>query len=377
MQMQTIHLSEVITDIAAGPFGSNLKVSCFVDDGFPIIDGAEVTLTSAEVKRLILAIDPTGDDLVLNYDSRGGMGYPSRAWYNRAVNDTLRMTMETSESDSEILAELANGMGDPGTVLKAAREVLGYDGYIAEGKYDNATVYVAFDSSQFKNADNLTPTSDPDIRYQLRSAAEVEQEIRDLKRERTVLASRNKALEQRVQALKGEMRISKEPSVVLRDVKKLGLNTIRQYGSDVKYADIQPDMEALGKAVMKKDVSMAHTNTKPPHRVVLCFVCLSPPQAGGLHDGLHRHRQLVAPCDVHVRTAGAVQQLPGVGGQQLLAGVVHHGQLLQALLQTVVLRRQPCGDGLADLLRVKTGSRTPVQQPGRRLHRRQRRPGRA
>lgn len=42
MQMQTIHLSEVITDIAAGPFGSNLKVSCFVDDGFPIIDGANL-----------------------------------------------------------------------------------------------------------------------------------------------------------------------------------------------------------------------------------------------------------------------------------------------------------------------------------------------
>lgn len=95
------------------------------------------------------------------------------------------------------------------------------------------------------------------IRYQLRSAAEVEQEMRNLKRERTVLASRNRALEQRVQELKGEMRISKEPSVVLRDVKKLGLNTIRQYGSDVNYADIQSDMEALGRAVMKKDVSMA------------------------------------------------------------------------------------------------------------------------
>lgn len=95
------------------------------------------------------------------------------------------------------------------------------------------------------------------FRYQLRSTADIEQEVRDLKRERTVLASRNRALEQRVQELKGEMRISKEPSVVLRDVKKLGRETIRKYGSDVKYGDIQADMEALGKAVMKKDVSMA------------------------------------------------------------------------------------------------------------------------
>ena len=94
-------------------------------------------------------------------------------------------------------------------------------------------------------------------KFQLRSTADIEQEVRDLKRERTVLASRNRALEQRVQELKGEMRISKEPSVVLRDVKNLGRETIRKYGSDVKYGDIQADMEALGKAVMKKDVSMA------------------------------------------------------------------------------------------------------------------------
>ena len=94
-------------------------------------------------------------------------------------------------------------------------------------------------------------------RFQLRSTADIEQEVRDLKRERTVLASRNRALEQRVQELKGEMRISKEPSVVLRDVKKLGRETIRKYGSDVEYGDIQADMEALGKAVMKRDVSMA------------------------------------------------------------------------------------------------------------------------
>ena len=139
----------------------------YLDIKKPLSD-SEVTLTAAEVKRLIRAVDPTGDDLVLNYDSRGGMGYPSRAWYNRSVEDTLRATMSTSESDSEILAELANGMGNPGKVLKTVRELLGYDGYIVEGKYDDATVYVAFDSSQFKNADNKTPTADPDIRFQQR-----------------------------------------------------------------------------------------------------------------------------------------------------------------------------------------------------------------
>jgi len=35
-------LGNYILDIAAGPFGSNLKVECFVPDGFPIIDGANL-----------------------------------------------------------------------------------------------------------------------------------------------------------------------------------------------------------------------------------------------------------------------------------------------------------------------------------------------
>lgn len=94
------------------------------------------------------------------------------------------------------------------------------------------------------------------FRYQLKNTAEVEREARELKKERNALAKQNEALKQRVQELKGEMRISKEPSVVTRDVKKLGQNLIREYGSDVKYADVQSEMDALAKAVMKRDVTM-------------------------------------------------------------------------------------------------------------------------
>lgn len=138
----------------------------------PLSD-SEVTLKRAEVRKLLQALDPTGDDLVLNYDSGGGMGYPSRSWYNRALNDTLNAVMG-NESDSEILGELANAMGDSGAVLEKVRSVLGYDGYIVSGKYDNANVYVAFDSSQFKNADNQNPTGARDIRYSSRTATDSE-----------------------------------------------------------------------------------------------------------------------------------------------------------------------------------------------------------
>ena len=134
----------------------------------PLSD-SEVTLSAPEVKRLLKALDPTGDDVILNYDSQGGMGYPSKAWYNRALADTVNMIMSTSESDSEILAEIANAGAGSGNVMNAVRKVLGYDGYIVEGKYDNANVYVAFGSDQFKSFDNKTPTSSPDIHLELRS----------------------------------------------------------------------------------------------------------------------------------------------------------------------------------------------------------------
>ena len=137
----------------------------------PLSD-SEITLTSTEVKRLIQAVDPTGDDVLVNYDSAGGMGYPSKTWYNRALADAVSSCMEYCDSDSEILANIANSGAGAETVLLTAKRVLGYDGYIVDGKYENSTVYVAFASDQFKNADNRNPTDNPDIRYSTRNNAE-------------------------------------------------------------------------------------------------------------------------------------------------------------------------------------------------------------
>lgn len=143
----------------------------YLDIKKPLSD-SEITLTRAEVKKLLQAVDPTGDEVLVNYDPAGGIGYPSKTWYNRALDSTVKAAMDYSSSDSEILAEIANGGAGSGTVLEAARNTLGYDGYIVEGKYDNATVYVAFDSSQFKNIDNTAPTESKDIRYSLMEDAQ-------------------------------------------------------------------------------------------------------------------------------------------------------------------------------------------------------------
>lgn len=42
MGYELVELGDVITNITTGPFGSNLKVSCFVPKGFPVVDGANL-----------------------------------------------------------------------------------------------------------------------------------------------------------------------------------------------------------------------------------------------------------------------------------------------------------------------------------------------
>ena len=150
--------------------------------------------------------------------------------------------------------------------ITAALRNNGYDGVIISedsGSFGRTTdAYIALDANQVKRTDNLNPTGDPDIRFQLKSATELEQEVRELKKERRALENRNKVLTERVAKWRGELRRTETPSVRASDVKKLGRQFISDYGSSTDYRDIEADMTALGKALMADDVSM---DTLRPH----------------------------------------------------------------------------------------------------------------
>lgn len=86
METRTIELASVIKDIAAGPFGSNLKVSCFVDKGFPIIDGANLKgikvtdnvtkfVTEEKARSLHRSIAVRGDVVVTISGNVGQISY--------------------------------------------------------------------------------------------------------------------------------------------------------------------------------------------------------------------------------------------------------------------------------------------------------------
>lgn len=99
-------------------------------------------------------------------------------------------------------------------------------------------------------------------KFQLKSATELEQEVRELKKERRALENRNKVLTERVAKWRGELRRTETPSVRPGDVKKLGRQFLSDYGSSTDYRAIEGDMTALGKALMADDVSM---DTLRPH----------------------------------------------------------------------------------------------------------------
>ena len=42
MKFDVITIADLISEIAMGPFGSNIKVECFVDDGIPVLNGSNL-----------------------------------------------------------------------------------------------------------------------------------------------------------------------------------------------------------------------------------------------------------------------------------------------------------------------------------------------
>ena len=111
METRTIELASVIKDIAAGPFGSNLKVSCFVEEGFPIIDGANLKgikvtdnvtkfVTEEKARSLHRSIASRGDVVVTISGNVGQIAYiPNDSQYAEYLvsQRQFRVTFDTEQ----------------------------------------------------------------------------------------------------------------------------------------------------------------------------------------------------------------------------------------------------------------------------------------
>ena len=103
-------LGNYILDIAAGPFGSNLKVECFVPKGFPIIDGANLKsykvtdnitkfVTEEKARSLHRSIARKNDVVVTISGNVGQISYiPYNSMYDEYLvsQRQFRVTFDTS-----------------------------------------------------------------------------------------------------------------------------------------------------------------------------------------------------------------------------------------------------------------------------------------
>ena len=125
------------------------------------LDPDALTITKAEVEKIIRAIDPDGD-YVSDYASDSS-GYPGRAWYEKAVKDAANAIYDSSDNNADIIGEFFSVFGQ-GDALKKITEATGYDGFIKKD------TYVVFAPEQIKSATDNVGTFDPnnpDVRYSI------------------------------------------------------------------------------------------------------------------------------------------------------------------------------------------------------------------
>ena len=120
MKLTKHRIGDFITDIASGPFGSNLKVECFTPTGFPIIDGANLTglrvtdnitkfVTEGKARSLSRSIAKRGDIVVTISGTLGQVAYiPSNSRYEEYLcsQRQFRATFDKSRICIEYLVNL-------------------------------------------------------------------------------------------------------------------------------------------------------------------------------------------------------------------------------------------------------------------------------
>lgn len=102
-------VGELIDEIAMGPFGSNIKVECFVDEGVPVLNGSNLGgfelsekafrfVTSEKADSLKKANAHKGDVVITHRGTLGQIVYiPETALYDRYVISQSQFRVRCNE----------------------------------------------------------------------------------------------------------------------------------------------------------------------------------------------------------------------------------------------------------------------------------------
>ena len=88
------------------------------------LDPDKLTITKAEVEKIIRSIDTDGM-YVADY-AEDDRGYPGKIWHNKAVKSTVNAIYDSSDNNADIVAEIYSVFGQ-GDALVKITEATGYD----------------------------------------------------------------------------------------------------------------------------------------------------------------------------------------------------------------------------------------------------------
>ena len=109
MKFESYRISELIEEIAMGPFGSNIKVECFVDNGIPVLNGSNLDgitlkdgsfryITEEKAESLKRANAHRGDIVITHRGTLGQIVYiPRNSKYDQYVISQSQFRIRCNE----------------------------------------------------------------------------------------------------------------------------------------------------------------------------------------------------------------------------------------------------------------------------------------
>ena len=109
MKFETMKIADLISEISMGPFGSNIKVECFIDEGIPVLNGSNLDgfvlkeelfryVTEEKADSLGKANAHRGDVVVTHRGTLGQIVFiPENSLYDRYVISQSQFRVRCNE----------------------------------------------------------------------------------------------------------------------------------------------------------------------------------------------------------------------------------------------------------------------------------------
>lgn len=215
------------------------------------VSTTETTITREQMRKFLKAVAANEDDF--SFENYG---------YDATVSSVLKSIY--GKSDFAMLYDVnQTAIGDMVAAVELFNEVNGtsYDGLILD------TETVAFQSNQIKSVANQKPTSDPDIRYSLKTGTitksyeavlEENRLLREQMKDYRSLKKQNRNLQENRDYWKGQTKTTKEVTTDRKAVEKAAAELLKSYSSEADVSDIQERLQNLYDSIARGDEGVSY-----------------------------------------------------------------------------------------------------------------------